>query len=379
MTKDDIKTIAELQRLAQELPNQLQPPGAPSDSLGRAEWSHTAAAATAILDRARVIRLRAAASLRAIDGPECGHAKTLEHIPFETDIVQSTAASASMNDRYGRDRAKLIEVLQGVHIEFETRAVIEKKDKSWRGFLGSKEARLTILVGVVGLLTGFITKELLPGILGPRELKWSDLGGAFANFEVVDHERVVDLRAWTPTVPGDTVTLDGKALFINNLIVRKVRDEGLRFCLTGASSGSNPLVTSSTHDVTQQNIDMRLTGWPNLKNQVIGIATIPAEVQGGMEFPLNMNSLRYRGFSDPEKEWCSIGIWHPTRRLVNKVLFPKGKMGSHFVCSTAFFYDRNNFKDVLPDSTAVSRTDTSFTWVINNPVIGNAYRIDWEW
>lgn len=318
---------------------------------------------------ARNLKVRIEAIFRAILGETSSYISDIKQIEFVDGINYS-------NSTWQDDKAKLIELLEKAKVQFQETLNRESKKKSFGSFLKSNEARAILLTAFLSLVIGFISKDVFYGLTG--KASWSKLGSAFPNFEVLEFKRTVDLREWTPTTTDNEDELSGRVTYDDNFKVRKIRDEGNEFCLTAGSSGSDPLFTSQTHSIKQTPIEMKLEGWPNLKNQVLAILDVSKE-KSNTTFMANIRSVRYRGFKDPKANWCSVGIWHATQKLIYYVEFPKGKMGNTFSFSTSFFHDRNNFQKLQPDSAHLAIDSTSITWTIERPIIGNAYRIDWNW
>jgi predicted RNA-binding protein len=317
----------------------------------------------------RNLQVRTEAIFRAILGETSSYIIEIKQIEF----VEGKNYS---NSKWKDNKLKFIELLEKAKVEFHETLKREKERRSLWNFFRSNEARAIILTAILSLVAGFFSKDFIYDLTG--KVSWSKLGSSFPNFEVIEFKRTVDLREWTPTVTDNENDLSGKAIYDDNFIVRKIRDEGKDFCLTAGSSGSNPDFTSHTHKIKQTSIDMHLEGWPNLKNQALAILDVSKE-KSNSTFPANIRSVRYRGFKDEKANWCSVGIWHSTQKLVYRVDFPKGKMGNSFSFSTSFFYVRNNFQKLHPDSSHLTIDSTSLTWTVEHPIIGNAYRIDWNW
>jgi hypothetical protein len=241
------------------------------------------------------------------------------------------------------------------------------------GFFKITKFKVVVLTAVLSVAVAFSTKDFIW-----EKFHWNVLKNAFPNFEVLEARRTVDLTQWTPTNPKNPDELSGKAIFTDWYTVRKIRDEGKEFCILATSSGSDPRFTSQTHPVTQKPIDRKFEWWGVIKNQDIAILDVSKE-HVNQPFRANFESVRYQGFADTNTNWCSIGVFHPTQKLVLHIDFPKKKMGRRFVFSSSFFYNRDDFR-VIEGSTAHYTTDsTSLTWTVDNPVVGNAYRIDWDW
>lgn len=373
MNKKDIIQINEIILEASNIPDELlsENESFTLNNLGSKENDRDFISEN-IHERIKVVRnlqVKTEAIFRAILGETSSYITEIKQIEFVDGKTYS-------NSKWKENKSKLIEILEKAKVEFQETLKRENEKKSIWSFLKSNEARAIILTAILSLVAGFFSKDIIYDLTG--KISWTKLGSAFPNFEVIEFKRTVDLREWTPTVTDNEDELSGKAIYDDNFIVRKIRDEGKDFCLTAGSSGSNPDFTSQTHKIKQTSIDMKLEGWPNLKNQALAILDVSKE-KSNTTFPANIRSVRYRGFKDEKANWCSVGIWHSTRKLVYHIDFPKGKMGNSFSYSTSFFYDRNNFQKLQPDSSHLSIDSTSLTWTVENPIIGNAYRIDWNW
>jgi hypothetical protein len=320
------------------------------------------------------LKIKIEGFLRAVLSESSDYISDLNKIPFYTvEVIDNSKIS---NEIWNDGKNKLLSLLSKAKVEFEEKIRIGNQQNSLKFFLKSNQARGIVLASLLSLLVGFLSKDYINDFFG--KASWNKLGSAFANFEVIEVKKTVDLTEWTPTLTANEDELSGKSIYDDQYQIRKIRDEGKDFCVTAGSSGSEPKFTSQTHHITQTPIEIKLEGWPNLKKQVLAILDVEDEKTNTI-FSANIRSVRYRGFADPKANWCSIGIWHPTRKLTYRVLFPKNKMGNTFVFSTSFFYDRNNQQKLNPDSTHLTIDSTSITWTIDQPIIGNAYRIGWNW
>lgn len=315
------------------------------------------------------LKVKTEAIFRAILGENTSYITEIKQIEFIDGITYS-------NSKWKENKAKLIELLEKAKIEFQITLNREYEKKSVLTFLKSNEARTIMLTAVLSLVVGFFSKDFIYELKG--KVSWTKLGSAFPNFEVIEFQRTVDLSQWTPTLTDNKDDKSGKSVYDDNLILRKIRDEGKDFCLTAGSSGSNPIFTSQTHPIKQTSIDMKLEGWPKYDNQVLAILDVSNE-KSNTSFPVNIRSIRYRGFKALKANDCSIGIWHSTQKLIYRVIFPKGKMGNSFVFSTSFFYDREKPETLKPDTAHLTIDSTSLTWTVDHPIIGNSYQIKWNW
>ncbi len=240
-------------------------------------------------------------------------------------------------------------------------------------FFKLTKAKVAVITAILSMAVAFSTKDYIWG-----KFHWNTLEYAFPNFEVLELKRTVDLTQWTPAISKNADDLSGKAIFTDWYTLRKIRDEGNEFCIIATSSGSDPKFTSQTHSITQKPLALKFQWWGIIKNQELAILDVSKEATN-KPFKANFQSVRYGGFADTLVNWCSAGIFQPTQKLVFSVDFPKNKMGRRFKFSASFFYNRDNFK-VIDDSSLHYKIDsTSLTWTVNNPIIGNAYRIDWDW
>lgn len=317
------------------------------------------------------VKIRIEGFIRAVLSETSTYINEINKLIFY--VKETTLTTQISNDIWKENKNKLLNLLFKAKIEFEEKLRIGKQQNSIRSFFQTNQAKGIILTSFLGLIVGITSKDLIFD-----KISWRELGSAFPNFEVVEFKRIVDLSQWTPTKTDNLDDLSGKAIFDDHILVRKIRDEGEDFCLTSGSSGSNPEFTSQTHKIKQTSIEMKLEGWPNLKNQALAILDVSKEKSNTI-FPVNIRSVRYRGFKDERANWCSVGVWHMTKELIFQVKFPKGKMGSSFSYSTSFFYDRNNFEKLHPSNTHLIIDSTSLTWRVDYPIIGNAYRLDWNW
>lgn len=373
MNKKDILQINEIILLANKIPDELL---SENESLTlnnpvskESDKDFVLKSVKEKIKTVRNLQVRTEAIFRAILGETTSYISDIKQIEFVFGETYS-------NSKWKENKSKLVELLVKAKFEFEARLKREKEKKSLWSFLKSNEARAILLTALLSLVAGFLSKDIIYDLTG--KVSWTKLGSAFPNFEVIEFKRTVDLREWTPTFTDNENDVSGKAIYDDNFIVRKIRDEGKDFCITAGSSGSNPDFTSQTHKIKQTAIDMKLEGWPNLKNQVLAILDVSKEKSNTI-FPANIHSVRCRGFKDVNANWCSVGIWHSTQKLVYHIDFPKGKMGNSFSYSTSFFYDRNNFQKLQPDSLHLVIDSNSLTWTVEHPIIGNAYRIDWNW
>lgn len=320
------------------------------------------------------IKIRIEGFLRAIIGESSTYVSDINKIHFiEDDDIDIDKIS---NKLWKENKFKLLGILNIIQFEFEEKLRIGSHENSLKSFLKSNQARGIILTAILSLVVGFLSKDYISSFVG--KTNWSKLGTAFPNFEVIEFKRTVNLTEWTPTTTDNDDELTGKSTFDDNFLVRKIRSEGNDFCITSASSGSDPKFTSQTHTIDQKPIDIKFIDMPFLKNQVLAILDVSKE-KINSSFLANIRSVRYRGFKDEKANWCSVGIWHSTQKLFYRVDFPKGKMGNTFSFSTSFFYNRNNFQRILPDSSHLIIKDNSLTWIVDHPITGNAYRIDWNW
>lgn len=385
MTKEDINKIIKFIEKTNNIPDELL-----SDDKRKLATLDTKEILFKTLDEevknANNLKLSIEGFFRAHSGDSSIYVKSIEDIIFEIRYNSSMQFFSKgdlegtvigkheySNHHWLENKKNLLKTLEKAKIEFEEKLRIGNQQNSIKSFFKSNQARGIVLTALLGLFAGISSKDFIYD-----KISWSKIGSAFPNFEVVEFKRYVDLREWTPTLTDNENDLSGKAIYDDNFIVRKIRDEGKDFCLTAGSSGSNPDFTSQTHKIKQTAIDMKLEGWPNLKNQVLAILDVSKE-KSNTTFKANIRSVRYRGFKDMKANWCSVGIWHSTQKLIYHVDFPKGKMGNSFSYSTSFFYDRNNFQKIQPDNLHIAIDSTSLTWTIEHPIIGNAYRIDWNW
>jgi len=241
------------------------------------------------------------------------------------------------------------------------------------GFFKLTKGKVAVITAVLSVAVAFSTKDYIWG-----KFHWNTLQTAFPNFEVLEVKRTVDLSQWTPTVSKNSTDLTGKAIFTDWFTVRKIREEGNEFCELATSSGSDPKFTSQTHAVIQKPIDLKLVWWGIIKNQDLAILDVSKETIN-KPFQANFESVRYQGFTDTIVNWCSISIFHATEKVEFSVKFPKNKMGSRFRFSSSFFYNRDDFHVVESSSANYKVDSNAITWRIDNPIIGKAYRIDWDW
>ncbi len=370
MAKYNLNKITEFVRAVSSLPDAIS--FAP-DNLSTASSSTNSDESKSVSLTAQKIKHGIEGYLRAVTEDDSIYLKELSKVNFSVNAANSPIKN---NQRWLADKISVLSILNRVRIEFEEKLAIEREANSIGSFLKTNAARAIILTAVVSLVTGFLSKDLFSKISG--RVKWTDLGSPFPNFEVITQEKTVDLTEWTPSGTSDATDHTGKATFNDAFMLRKLRDEGKYFCVTAASTGSMPLFTSQSHQIKQNAIDMKIEGMPNIKNQAIAALDVTEE-KVNKEFKADIHSIRYRGFTDEKANWCSTGIWHSTRQLVYKVKFPKDKMGNSFSFKTSFFYDRNCYQTLQPDSAHVKIDANSISWIIDKPIIGNAYRLDWNW
>ncbi len=241
------------------------------------------------------------------------------------------------------------------------------------GFSKSNTIIVVVITAIISVAVSLGVKDFIWS-----KFHWNTLERAFPNFLVLEAKRTVDLTKWTPTISKNPDDLSGKAIFSDWYTVKKIRDEGNEFCILATSSGSDPKFTSQSHPIVQKSIDLKFEWWGIIKNQELAILDVSREMID-KQFQANIQSVRYQGFTDTVTNWCSMGILLPTQRMVLRIDFPKNKMGRRFRFSTSFFYNRDDFRVIDGQALHYQTDSTSLIWTVDNPIAGNAYRVDWDW
>lgn len=194
--------------------------------------------------------------------------------------------------------------------------------------------------------------------------------------DVKKHVRTVDLTKWKPSVGDDAKDV---STFVDSIDMRKVRPDAKYYCMTAGASGTIPTITSDLRKVKIfEASDMSLIQWPQMAKQLIFGVDISNEERNS-SFNVIVRTERIGGFKDPKRNFCSIGVWHPTELLEYHVVFPMNKIGRNFKLKRAYFNDRELQEDLDIRKERTKIVENEFVWTISKPIMGYACQIQFEW
>lgn len=199
----------------------------------------------------------------------------------------------------------------------------------------------------------------------------------YSNIEIIERVRTVNLTEWLPDSNPNDDNHSDKAIYDDEFNLRRIREDVTMFAVPYATTGMvDPNLTSRTHSVQLVRAFHKRPGWPQVSeyNAILDISKEPID----KAFNAHLRSVRYGGFADPKSNWAATSVLHPIRKLTITVKFPKDKPAQKLRYRIAFFFKGSNFSE--PDSVPeVTLPAQEVTWVIDHPLLGYAYKIEWDW
>lgn len=201
--------------------------------------------------------------------------------------------------------------------------------------------------------------------------------GYYAGVEVVVAHHVVDFNEWAPPT-GIDKSSSCKVTWNVNFILRRTREEAEYFARPIAVSGEPPQITSGTHKPLWRNVVRHVDQGPRMKKYDI-LFDIHSE-QLRYEFPLHMRTVRYGSFSDLNSEDIYINISQATRKEIVELKFSENKPGRDFLFWEYSSTDGSKPRLLDPSDLDIDTSEKdTLKYTIRNPILGNSYKISWNW
>jgi len=97
-------------------------------------------------------------------------------------------------------------------------------------------------------------------------------------------------------------------------------------------------------------------------------------------FQLELSTKNYGGFSDPDGDWAALDISQPTTTLLFEVRFPASKPPKNLRYTISTLAERRNYQPLEESKyRAVQHDPCRLDMGIKHPLLGHAYRVDWQW
>lgn len=199
--------------------------------------------------------------------------------------------------------------------------------------------------------------------------------GFYPSVDIEESAVNVDLSEWTAVPPGGDRNHFCKVTTLESLTARRIQKSAHDLARRAATTGARPDFYSQTHKLTVQLSDDNRVAGPRMTDYDV-LLDISAEPLG-RPFKAELRSIRMGSFSDQNREWTATTILQPTGKVTVKVIFPKWKVGKNLRFTRSDMTDGANYVDVSEPKIVVG--ENSIEWTIDQPKLGYAYRIDWDW
>ena len=195
----------------------------------------------------------------------------------------------------------------------------------------------------------------------------------------VEHESgILDFSEWSQLRSSDDDRCC-KATWSYKIRVRRVHDEARYFAKRLATSGLVNEVRSLTHTLASSSLETTpRPGGPAMKryNFLFDISNQPLNEP----FDLELMAAYYNGFTDFNREWAALAILQATARVTLEVRFPENKVPRNLQYEFSTRAPGDNYKALDTGEYRVCWSVSHvLTFEVDQPRLGHAYRIQWDW
>ncbi len=200
----------------------------------------------------------------------------------------------------------------------------------------------------------------------------------FPGVEIVNSNHTVDFTEWTPANNNDYKGCC-KVTWDTEMQIRRVRKDSIVFAKRVATSGEEPKFTSKTHlppTYRQVVIDVNRGPVINKYDVFFDISNEKLDEQ----FPLSMRTVRLGAFKDEKHEDIYLDIFQPSRQETLEIKFNSNKPGKNFRFVQYGNIDGVSEHPFSPKPEDIDKTiPNTLRWTIRYPVLGNSYKVEWDW